>query len=69
MFGLIRKKKVKDAIEHILNEHSDLKKSDPLFKRYGDQYHYYMGNQNAANYIAWKCGIGERKDGERNGEQ
>ena len=31
--------------------------------RYGDQYHYYMGNQNAANYIAWKCGIEDGKDG------
>ena len=65
MFGLIRKKKVKDAIEHILNEHSDLKKNDPLFEYYRDQYHYYMGNQNAANYIAWKCGIDTKeKDGD-----
>lgn len=68
MFGLIRKKKVKDAIEHILNEYKDLKKNDPLFMWYGDQYNYYMGNQNAANYIAWKCGIDYREDGERDGE-
>lgn len=63
MFGLIRKKKVKDAIEHILKEYKDFNKNDPLFKCNVDQYHFYMGNQNAANYIARKCGIGERKDG------
>ena len=70
MFGLIRKKKVKDAIEHIQNEYRDFTKDDPLFtcrdvrKSKSDQYHYYMGNLNCAEYIASRCGIGERKGGD-----
>ena len=56
MFGLIRKKKVKDAIEHIQNEYRDFTKYDPLFKGKSDhQYHYYIGNLNCAEYIKHKC--------------
>ena len=55
MFGLIRKKKVKDAIEFILNRYKDCSKDDVLFENKSDQYFYYIGNLNCAEYIKHKC--------------
>lgn len=68
MFGLIRKKKVKEAILHIRKEYGDHMKDDPLFrcpdvyKGRRDQYHYYEGNINCANYIESKCLSNRREE-------
>ena len=56
MFGLISKKKVVKAIEHIVNEYDDV---DKVPKGLGktNYFYYACGNMNAANYIANKIGI------------
>lgn len=56
MFGLISKKKVVKAIEHIVNEYDDVNKAPKGFGRV-NYYYYSCGNMNAANYIAKKIGV------------
>lgn len=56
MFGLIRKKKVIDALEHIKNNYDDCNKAPEGFGRI-NYFYYSWGNMNCANYIAKKLGI------------
>lgn len=56
MFGLISKKKVIKALEHIVNEYNDANNAPKGFGR-NNYFYYACGNMNAANYIARKLGI------------
>lgn len=55
MFGLIRKKKVKDALVAIAKEYDNDKQQPGMTKL--NSFYYSCGNMNCANYIAHKLGI------------